>query len=149
MWGLNAWHHQFLCNMTPCVQAAWSSDIVDKPENRALEVGLVTFDHDVTFRRSRLGNRLSKPPYSFFLPYPHWAFRPHCKKICTISLAVPLLIWTPREGLDQNPPAIFQVLGVFLRSCTCIVKSRKGGCFHKSATESGCEEVIWPFLRWF
>ena len=38
----------------------------------------------------------------------------------------------PRGGLDQTPPigsAIFNVLGVFLASCTCIVKSRKGGVF--------------------
>ena len=31
--------------------------------------------------------------------------------------------------------AIFQVSGVFLTSSTCIVKSRKKGCFHKSTTE--------------
>ena len=48
-------------------------------------------------------------------------------------------------GLDQTPPVgstIFNVLGEFLTSCTCIVKSRKRGCFHKSTTESGCGEVI-------
>ena len=50
----------------------------------------------------------------------------------------------PRGGgegkLDQNLPigsAIFHILGVFLTSCTCIVKSRKRGCFHKSTTKSG------------
>ena len=40
----------------------------------------------------------------------------------------------PKGGLDQNPPigsAIFQVLGVFMTSCTCIVNSRNRGCFHK------------------
>ena len=47
--------------------------------------------------------------------------------------------------LDRNPPidsAIFHILGVFLASCTRIMKSRKRGCFHKSMTESGYGEVI-------
>ena len=44
---LNAWHHQFLCNMTSCF---WGWPL--------------TCGHDViTFRRSRSGKRLSKPPY--------------------------------------------------------------------------------------
>ena len=49
------------------------------------------------------------------------------------------------EGLDKTLPigsAIFHVLGVFVTSCTCIVKSRKSGCFQKSTTESGCGQVI-------
>ena len=43
-------------------------------------------------------------------------------------------------GLDQNPPissAIFQVLGLFLTSNTCIVTPRKKGCFHKSPRQKG------------
>ena len=41
---------------------------------------------------------------------------------------------TPRGRLDQNLPigsAIFHLLGVFLTSCTCIVKSSKRGVFTK------------------
>ena len=75
--------------------------------------------------------------------------------VCTLQrhhpkLSNPQPTKAPGGGLDQNPPkgsAIFQVLGVFLTSCTCIVKSRKKGCIHKSATKSGCGEVIWIFLR--
>mgnify|MGYP001791878258 CR=1 FL=1 len=56
----------FPCNMMSCVQAEAQTNIgtVDKPKKRDSQVGLVTCDDDVTFRRSRSGKRLSKPPYS-------------------------------------------------------------------------------------
>ena len=44
-------------------------------------------------------------------------------------------------GIDQNPligSAIFHVLGVFLTSCTCIVKSRRRGCFPQAGLRSLC-----------
>ena len=153
-WVLNAWHHQFPCNMTSCVQAEARTYIVtvDKPKKRALQVGLVTCDHDVTFRRSRSGNRLSKPPYSFFLPCPnpHWALRLRCKKYVLFNCAFVVLdtqggTW-PRS---TNRLSHFPRFRGFLRSCTCIMKSRKRRCFHKSTPECGCEVVIWLFLRWF
>ena len=71
-------------------------------------------------------------------------FRSCCSERITPG-ALPQTLKLPGGVLDQNPSigsAIFHVLGVFLTSCTCIVKSRKRGCFHKSTTEIGCGEVI-------
>ena len=45
--------------------------------------------------------------------------------------------------IHQKAQPLFQVLGVFLASCICIVKSRKKrGCFHKSTTKIGFGEVL-------
>ena len=46
--------------------------------------------------------------------------------------------------IHQKPQPFFQVLlGVFLASFICIVKSRKKrGCFHKSTTKIGFGEVL-------
>ena len=60
-WGLNRWHHQFMCNMTSCVQM----EITHLWTNLKNELFLgwpLTCEHDITSRHSRLCKSLTSPP---------------------------------------------------------------------------------------
>ena len=66
-WVLNAWHHQFLCNMTSCVQdevQTVQTNLKAEPYRLAS-----TCEHDLTFSRSRSSKSelLSKPLYYDFI----------------------------------------------------------------------------------
>ena len=92
----------------------------------------------------------------------YWYAFEHDLSLCIAANPVGRPSYSPRLGsmdthtlhacgdFTKNPligSAIFQVLRVFMTSCTSIVKSRRRGCFHKSslALKSGCGEVFWLF----